>query len=193
MKASSVLVQGKIVHLRDWIPADVQLYKEWMRPGHEWQKLDGPYYQSNEDKSESIAATLSEKIAKGDFPEIRERLVIADAKTNEFLGTIVSYWESKETNWLCIGLTIYNPRDWSRGVGFESMTLWIDFLFKNRPELVRLDIRTWSGNAGAQKLALKLGFQQEACFRMARIVEGKYYDSLGYGILRSEWESQRRG
>jgi putative hydrolase of HD superfamily len=37
------------------------------------------------------------------------------------------------------------------------------------------------------RLAEKLGFLQEACYRQARIVEGKYYDSVGYGILRTEW------
>lgn len=40
------------------------------------------------------------------------------------------------------------------------------------------------------KLAKKLGFKEEAVFRMARIVEGEYYDGLGYGILRTEWEER---
>jgi putative hydrolase of HD superfamily len=37
-------------------------------------------------------------------------------------------------------------------------------------------------------VAQKLGFQQEACFRNARIVDGAFYDSLAYGILREEWQ-----
>lgn len=37
------------------------------------------------------------------------------------------------------------------------------------------------------KLATKLGFQEEACFRKARIVKGEYFDSIGYGILREEF------
>jgi len=43
---------------------------------------------------------------------------------------------------------------------------------------------------GMIKLARKLGFQQEACFRKARIVDGKYYDGLGFGILREEWKNR---
>jgi RimJ/RimL family protein N-acetyltransferase len=58
------------------------------------------------------------------------------------------------------------------------------------PHIVRLDLRTWSGNHGMMRLAEKLGYQQEARFRQARIVEGRYYDGLGYGILRAEWETQ---
>ena len=37
------------------------------------------------------------------------------------------------------------------------------------------------------KLAKKLGFQEEARFRNARIVEGKLYDSIGMGTLKTEW------
>lgn len=36
-----------------------------------------------------------------------------------------------------------------------------------------LDLRTWSGNHGMMRLAEKLGFLQEACFRKARIVRGE--------------------
>lgn len=38
------------------------------------------------------------------------------------------------------------------------------------------------------RLAEKLGYRQEACFRKARIIEGQYFDSVGYGILCEEWE-----
>ncbi len=36
-------------------------------------------------------------------------------------------------------------------------------------------------------LAEKLGFKKEAEYRKARIVDGQYYDSVSYGILREEW------
>jgi RimJ/RimL family protein N-acetyltransferase len=38
------------------------------------------------------------------------------------------------------------------------------------------------------KLSKKLGFKQEACFRKVRVVGGKHFDGLGFGILREEWE-----
>ncbi|EKO3922646.1 GNAT family N-acetyltransferase, partial [Vibrio metschnikovii] len=36
-------------------------------------------------------------------------------------------------------------------------------------------------------LALKLGFEQEASLRKVRYYQGKYYDSVKFGVLRSEW------
>ncbi|GLT18789.1 hypothetical protein GCM10007938_25700 [Vibrio zhanjiangensis] len=39
-------------------------------------------------------------------------------------------------------------------------------------------------------LALKLGFQQEARLRKVRYYDGEYYDSVKYGLLRSEWSER---
>ncbi len=49
---------------------------------------------------------------------------------------------------------------------------------------------TWSGNPRMMSLALKLGFQQEARLRKVRYYQGKYYDSVKYGVLRSEWQER---
>lgn len=177
------------IRLRDWTLADLESYRHWQKPGHQWQTLDGPYYQSKSDESEKKTENLRKYIESTPFPTPRMHMAIADINTNKLLGSVTSYWESIETNWLCIGITIYDPHYWGKGIGTDAMKLWVDYLFKHRPEIVRLDMRTWSGNQGLMNLARKLGFTQEACFRNARIVDGKYYDGLGYGILRSEWQA----
>ena len=104
------------------------------------------------------------------------------------IGVVNRYWISEETSWTALGITIYDPSFWGKGYGSEALGIWCQYLFDNEPKFVRLDLRTWSGNIGMMKVAKKLGFKKEAVFRMARIVDGKYYDGLGYGILRSEWE-----
>jgi len=97
------------------------------------------------------------------------------------------YWQSQETHWLSVGLVIYDPAYWGQGRGYDALGLWSDYLFQALPAIVRLDLRTWSGNGGMMRLAEKLGYQLEARFRQARIVNGRYYDGLGYGVLREEW------
>ncbi len=79
-----------------------------------------------------------------------------------------------------MGVGVYDDSLWGKGYGYQAMELWINYLFDEIPEIVRLDVRTWSGN---------IGMKEEACFRNARIVDGEYYDSLAYGILRDEWRS----
>lgn len=115
-------------------------------------------------------------------------MVIALRDTDTLLGIVTRAWESRETNWPLVGIAIFDPSWWGRGVGYQSLGLWGDYLFREMPEIVRLDLRTWSGNVGMMRLAEKLGYRLEARFRKARIVEGRYYDGLGYGVLREEWD-----
>jgi len=41
-----------------------------------------------------------------------------------------------------------------------------------------------------RRLAEKLGYIEEARFGKARFVHGAYYDGMGYGVLREEWEQR---
>ena len=187
---SPVEVPGSKVSLRDWRPEDLELYSRWLAPGHRWQQLDGPYYaKPSAQQVRQILARKREAIEAGKLPTPRENLAIALRESNEFLGTVTRAWESRETNWLTVGLVVFDPAWWGRGIGYEALGLWSEYLFAGMPEIARLDLRTWSGNTGMTHLALKLGYTEEARLRKARIVDGKYYDGLGYGVLREEWEA----
>lgn len=54
-------------------------------------------------------------------------------------------------------------------------------------QIVRVDLHMWSGNIGMMRLGERWVYTKEACFRKSRIVDGEYYDSIGYGVLREEW------
>jgi putative hydrolase of HD superfamily len=183
-------IEGTKVILRDWKLSDVETFGYWQIGDHEWKAWDGPYYQSTDEEILKSLEDLKHKISSGPLPEIRTKLVIADLKTDKFIGTVNSYWISKETNWLAAGIVIFDPGFWGGGIGREALSLWINNLFRSRPEIVRLDLQTWSGNERMMGLATKLGFQLEGRFRNARIVKGKLYDSIQFGILREEWEQR---
>ncbi len=182
-------IQGKKIKLRDWQTRDIPVYRQWNIGHHTWMEFDGPYYpKMTEDEVRLSIERINKRIEENNFPPVRERMNICDLENDVFIGQVSSYWQSKETNWLSIGIVIYDEAFWSRGIGAEALDLWCAYLFKNMPELARLDLRTWSGNKGMMKLAEKIGFKLEAVFRKARIVKGKYFDSIGYGILREEFE-----
>lgn len=182
---------GRTLVLRDWQPDDLDRFTFWQQPGHRWQELDGPYYPHATSAEVAInVERLRASIATTSWPVPRTRLVIADRRTGELRGVVSWYWESQETNWLSVGIVIFDPASWGKGVGYEALGLWSDYLFTAMPSIVRLDLRTWSGNHGMMRLAQKLGYQEEARFRQARIVDGVYYDGMGYGVLRSEWQTR---
>jgi RimJ/RimL family protein N-acetyltransferase len=182
-------IAGQQIALRDWEIDDLDRYAYWLRPEHAWQRLDGPYYtRPSTEEIDEMIDSRRDAIARGEVKSPRESLVICNNLTGRLVGRVNRYWISRETNWMALGLSIYDPADWRRGIGYEALGLWSDYIFEARPELRRLDLRTWSGNHGMMRLALKLGYREEARFRQARIVDGVYYDGLGYGVLREEWK-----
>jgi RimJ/RimL family protein N-acetyltransferase len=183
-------ITGQRLNLRDLHFKDLAPAQYWMNPSHEWHKFNGPYYPPTPvDEIPDMMSTWAKHIARNAYPTPRLRLAIID-KSDSIIGTVTRYWISEETNWTAIGIAIWNDEHWGKGYGYEALGLWCDYLFAHEPKFVRLDIRTWSGNHGMIRLAEKLGFQQEAVFRKARIVNDVYYDGLGYGVLREEWQAK---
>ena len=184
-------LEAPLVRLRDWCEADLARWNYWLQPGHRWKELDGPYYAlPTPVEIASMLAKIHDQIQEGSWPIPRQRAVICQPNDAAFLGLVSWYWESQETQWPGIGIVIFDETWWGRGLGYHALGLWSEYLFLSLPDILRLDLRTWSGNAGMMRLAHKLGYREEARFRQARRVHGTLYDGLGYGILRSEWEEQ---
>jgi RimJ/RimL family protein N-acetyltransferase len=191
MADPSLPLAGNQIILRDWQEPDVAAYVHWQHPDQPWHLWDGPYYpRPTIDDLARAAVRLRAQVDAGVWPTPRTRLVIATRDTDRLIGAATWYWECEATNWLQVGISIYDPANWGRGFGYEALGLWTDYLFRTRPEIVRVDLRKWSGNTGMMRLAEKVGFAEEARFRMARIVNGEYYDGMGYGVLRAEWEDR---
>ncbi len=184
----TINIQGNQITLRDWRLANLDAYRGWLQPGREWLKLDAPYEPDfTQAQIERSIARYTKSIEANEWPSPRKRLVIADSQTERLLGTVNWYWQSEITNWLSVGVAIYNPANWRRGIGYEALGLWSEYLWQALPKIARLGLSTWSGNQGMIRLAMKLGFKEEARYRKARIVDGEYFDSVGYGVLREEW------
>ncbi|MCP4428152.1 MAG: GNAT family N-acetyltransferase, partial [Chloroflexi bacterium] len=159
MIENSVEINGKRIILRDWLLQDVDDYAHWQMPGHKWQDFDGPYYpRTKAEDIPSMIQKLRNKIETNEWDAVRKHLVIANHPANKLIGRVSWYWVSEETNWLAIGIAVYDPAHWRRGIGYEALGLWCEYLWTAVPAIVRLDIRTWSGNIGMMRLAEKLGF-----------------------------------
>ena len=178
---------SKII-LRDIEIEDLESYYHWNLPTREFHKYNGPYYgKMNEHELREYVNSLRLKLQNGDKNVLGHKKLIADEFTNEIIGTVNWYWKSEETLWMEIGIVIFNEDYWGRGIGFLALEKWTSEIFEANKDLVRLGLTTWSGNERMMKLAEKLSFKCEATYRKARIVDGKYYDSISYGILREEW------
>lgn len=168
---------------------DLENYFYWNLPDREFHKYNGPYFKKRTKEELGVfIEELKESCLKGDKNVLKNKKMIVNAKTDELIGELNWYWKSEETLWLEIGIVIFNENYWGKGIGYKGLKMWIDEVFVEKPEIVRIGLTTWSGNERMIGLAEKMGFALEAIYRKARIVDGMYYDSVSYGLLREEWK-----
>lgn len=209
--ARSVAPGGTVVTLRGWTGPDLDAYRAWLRPEHDWHGWDGPYYPvptgeqadalftglarssglvwpTTSARASAVAAPASAPASEpGHLPPGR---LVVDVG-GDLVGTVAWYWESRETAWARMGITVYDPAVRGRGIGRTALVLWTSFLFEST-QWVRLDFATWSGNDAMLGVGKALGFIEEARFRQARVVDGERYDSVVMGVLRDEWRAPER-
>lgn len=149
----------------------------------EWKKWDAPYFPLVPISFEEYSTKMSEQSGPAGEPE-SEMIIEAGGET---VGIITYYWEHRSSNWLEIGIVIYNSNYWNGGYGKEALRIWISYLFKNLP-IVRVGLTTWSGNVRMIRAAEKVGMCLEGRMRKCRIYQGVYYDSIRMGMLREEWD-----
>lgn len=172
--------------LRDWTEPDVAVYREYLRPEHDWHDTNGPYFGRPNELEADRAAERARACVGDDPPSPRPMLVVAAPDDDRLIGMINWYWECRETDWRRIGIGLYDPAVRGRGVGTEALRLWTGYLFASTDAL-RLDLATYSGNTGMCRAAIKAGYVEEARMRAARRWSGGVHDALVFGVLRSEW------
>lgn len=177
----------KDIILRKMKLSDLELFYELNKPTQLFHSFNGPYFKKETDNELKIRIEKM-RVALKNNKHPDNSMVIADKEDDTIVGSVSWYWKSQETNWMEIGIVIFNNNYWGMGIGYKALKKWIALLFDERKDLVRLGLTTWSGNKRMIHLAEKLNFKCEATYRKARIVDGKYYDSVSYGILREEFE-----
>lgn len=209
--ARGVTGSGAVVTLRGWTGPDLDAFRRWLRPEHDWHRWDGPYYPvPTSQQADALVSALARNnglawpASGARQPEPSDppvppspasssggealppgRLVVDVG--GELVGTVAWYWESRETEWARMGVTVYDPAVRGRGIGRTALALWTTFLFASTP-WVRLDFATWSGNDAMLGVGKALGFVEEARFRQARVVDGVRHDSVVMGVLRGDWQ-----
>ncbi len=183
-------INGDRVVLRDRDHSDLGDYLRWFKGG-EWQKWDAPWEDLSPVVDEAEMIMQFAPRSPKDLP-LPRRTMEVDTAEGQHIGWVSRYWIDRKTDWLEVGINLPEAGLWGCGLGTEALALWTDHVF-SETDLVRVGLRTWSGNHRMLRVACKLGFAVEARFRKARVVEGRRYDSVAYGMLREEWERLRTG
>lgn len=158
---------------------ELEMIHELVTSNDEWTQFNGPYFPYSHPSLKEFEKSSFQRLLVGSDLQ----LIVVDGLP---IGTVNCYWENERTRWLEAGIVIYDAAFWGQGIAVLALRLWVSHLFQNR-EIARVGLTTWSGNPRMMSLALKLGFQQEGRLRKVRYYHDEYYDSVKYGMLRSEW------
>ncbi|BBE30378.1 N-acetyltransferase [Tepiditoga spiralis] len=85
-----------------------------------------------------------------------------------------------------VGIFLGKPY-WNKGYGTEALKILVDFIF-NEMNINKVKLNVYSFNERAIKSYKKVGFVVEGRLRQEIFKEGKYYDEIIMGILRSEYK-----
>ncbi|HLR20357.1 MAG TPA: GNAT family protein [Staphylococcus sp.] len=105
----------------------------------------------------------------------------------ELIGVIGLHyinWLNKKTS---IGYYI-NQSYQGLGIMTECTKFFIDYCF-NEINLNRIEIQTSINNIKSQNIPKKLGFTQEGILREDEKLNGKFYDSYVFSLLKSEYNN----
>lgn len=91
-----------------------------------------------------------------------------------------------------VGIGLGEREDWGKGYGTDAMQVILRYAFTEL-NLERVNLSVFEYNLRGYKSYLKSGFVEEGRLRGWMMREGKRYDLIFMGILRSEWEALRQG
>lgn len=152
------------------------------KPEAEWTRWNGPYFHDVLPSSDEFMNHI------GPDKWLNNNLHWVILCNNQLVGSLSAYYEDGALErWLDVGIVIYNGNLWGYHIGSKSLRMWINHLFEDVTDLPHIGLTTWSGNKRMMKLADSLDMKLEGQIRQVRYWNGKYFDSIKYGILRSEW------
>jgi RimJ/RimL family protein N-acetyltransferase len=89
------------------------------------------------------------------------------------------------------GITIGDTSEWGKGHGTEATRLVVGHAFETL-NLNRVWLHVYEYNPRGMRAYEKVGFRREGVLRQDTYRDGRYWDTIVMGVLREEWEAQRR-
>jgi UDP-4-amino-4,6-dideoxy-N-acetyl-beta-L-altrosamine N-acetyltransferase len=114
------------------------------------------------------------------------RVVYAIRKDSSLAGVIQLHNIDAYQRRALLGVFIGKTQERHRGTGSVSTALLLDYAF-NGLDFRKVSLEVFSANFSAVRLYEKLGFVREGVKREDYFLDGKYFDTLLFGMLRAEF------
>jgi RimJ/RimL family protein N-acetyltransferase len=187
MTSDSPLFHGRLVRLVALEPEkDSGLIARWMRDTEYSRQLDmdAARMWSEKKVKEWFEKELGEQ--KNTWFEFTIRALVDDRPIG-FIGLEGIDWANGDS-WVGIGIGEAEYR--GKGYGTDAMQVILGFAFREL-NLHRVSLSVFEYNPRAIRSYEKAGYRHEGRLRAEINRDGRRWDVLMMGILRTEWEAQR--
>jgi RimJ/RimL family protein N-acetyltransferase len=117
-------------------------------------------------------------------------LGIVPKATGELIGATGLHELDFRVRKTMFGIMIGARDHWGKGYATEATRLMVDHAFLTL-NLNRVALQVYEFNERAARIYERVGFRREGRLRQDVYRDGRFWDTLEMGILRSEWEALR--
>jgi [ribosomal protein S5]-alanine N-acetyltransferase len=179
------MLEGKLVNLRAWEPADASLLYRWINDRDVTQFLGSRYQQSLTFEEQWVRQASGKLQTFGDVLRF-----VMETKDGVAIGNMGLHDASPEHRSAWLDMMIGERDYWSKGYGTDALMTLLRFAFEEM-NLHRMHLDVYDFNERAQVSYRKCGFVEEGRRRDARYQRGGYHDVVTMSVLRDEWRAIR--
>ena len=180
VRAKPVIGTARL-RLRPMVAGDVPALREWMGDGRLYA-----YWGKGPGRTDKDPALLFGREGR---PTKSFRLGIEERESGKVVGEIWVY-RIENDRMAAVAIRVAPSRQ-GKGYGTEALSAMTRFCFE-RTELRRLWAEVDVRNAASRRMMEKCGYRLEGVIRQGKMV-GVWCDYCVYGMLREDWEGERRG
>ncbi len=178
------LLQGELVRLTAENPQIIaEAFARWSRDSEYWRlsTSDPSFPRSVKKTKEWLEKDLLKE--KPEYTMFIIRRLEDDRLIGE-TGLESPMWSNGDAY---VGIGLGEQDCWGKGYGTDAMRLILKYAFTEL-NLFRVSLNVFEYNPRAIRSYEKAGFKHEGRIREFLHKDGKYYDLIYMGILRSEWQ-----
>jgi RimJ/RimL family protein N-acetyltransferase len=112
--------------------------------------------------------------------------LMIDNENGKPIGTIQLYDFDEQDRSCKLGIRIGERDYWGKRYGEDAVKVLLEYAFM-KLDLYRVSLKVYEYNERAARCYLRCGFRHEGRTRHSACIEGKFYDELIMGILKSDF------
>lgn len=174
---------GERIILREYKKEDLSYIREWVNNAKITDMLSDIFKFPH---SLRVTERFLDMMIESDSKDMCG-FVIADKKTEEYIGQIDLIkidWKNRKA---LMGIVIGREQNHSKGYGTEAIKILLKFAFE-RLGLNKVELEVREYNKKGIRCYEKCGFKIEGIFREDMYINGRFTNTYRMGILKREWE-----